>query len=302
MNKSAFLLLIIFVAGFPERAIASDSEYPNSCFSPCSLQEKSSTQSAGIVVGVAQVVACDNGNTQPLSSENFQTGADQNPKHFQSPEYRPSDSPPATKPGIRWKPLLGQMLFFTSLEHAMRMTEEKTREKLGGPFFADWKESVSTLSGWDDGGKFFTNYVAHPMQGAVAAFIYKNNDTRYNTLMFDTKDKRYWNMAGLALVFATVHSLQFEIGPYSEASFGNVGEIKEDGSSTMAWIDMVATPILGTAWTVAEDALDKHLVQRIERHSRHKVVYIPARILLNPVRSFSNLMRFKSPFFRDDRR
>lgn len=302
MNRSVFLLFSLFIAGFPGHASASDSAYPNACFPPYSVEEKSSNQLAGIVAEEAPVIVCNVSDDQLLNAEIYQQSLYRNPDRFQSQGYRSTDLPSAKKPGIRWNPLLAQMLLFTTIENGLRMTEEKTRDKLSGPFFRDWMKSVSMLGGWDDRGKFFTNYVAHPMQGATAAFIYKNNDTRYNTLTFDAKDKRYWNMTGLALVFATVHGLQFEIGPYSEASLGNVGQAKEIGYSKMAWLDIVVTPTLGTGWAVGEDALDRYLIQWIESRSSHRAVYIPARILLNPIRSFSNVLRLKSPFYRDDRR
>jgi hypothetical protein len=205
-------------------------------------------------------------------------------------------------PGIRWKPLLAQMLFLTTVEHALRMTAERTRRQLDGPFFRDWKESVTGLRGWKDGGKFFTNYVAHPGQGAAAGFIYKNNDTRYRAITFDAEDGQYWKMTGHALVFAAAHSALFELGPFSEASLGNVGQERYLSYSRMAWVDLVVTPTVGTAWMVGEDVLDKHFIQWIERRTDHKSAYLAARTFLNPVRSFTNLLRFKAPFYRNDRR
>jgi hypothetical protein len=60
-------------------------------------------------------------------------------------------------------------------------------------------QSVSnTRRNWDDGGKFFTNYVAHPQGGAVYAHIYRQNDRMRH-------------------------------------------------AAKMAWVDLVITPVLGTA-------------------------------------------------------
>ena len=76
---------------------------------------------------------------------------------------------------FHWKGALVQSAAFLAVQHGFRMTEEKTRSELDGPFFRDWKESVANLRGWDDGGKFFTNYIAHPMQGAITSRIFIHN-------------------------------------------------------------------------------------------------------------------------------
>ena len=85
--------------------------------------------------------------------------------------------------GVGLGAAFGQALGFTIFQHMFRLTEEKTRQELGGPFFPDWFTSVSHLGGnWDDGGKVIANYVAHPMGGAVYANIYRQNDRRRREL------------------------------------------------------------------------------------------------------------------------
>lgn len=301
MNRYALILLSLIGVAFSGYATASDDNGPDALISTFSILENASVESADIPEE-ARVAARLTSDFTYSGYEISPQGSPQSFDSFRLQGYRTPELPPARKPGIRWKPLIGQMMFFTTLENAMRMTEEKTRAKLSGPFFKDWMESAGNLSGWSDHGKFFANYIAHPMQGATAGFIYKNNDTRYQALTFDATDKRYWKMTGIALVFATIQGAQFEIGPYSEASLGNVGQEKEDGYSKMAWIDIVVSPTIGTAWLVGEDALDKYVIQSIERRFSNKFVYIPVRILLNPIRSFANALRFKSPSYRDDRR
>jgi hypothetical protein len=66
-------------------------------------------------------------------------------------------------------------------------------------------------------------------------------------------------------------------------------------------VDWVVTPTLGTAWMIAEDAVDKYLVRRIEGSTDNAVLRILARGWLNPTRSFSNMLRLKVPWHRDDR-
>jgi len=304
MDKFRCLPLSLFVAAILRCATAADGLCLQSISSPCSIQAALSAEPAETVVDEARLAASITDTPAYLSDQALPQNAYKAPGYVPSQSYQPFDLPPKTNPGIQWAPFLSQMFLLTSIENGLRMTEEKTRDKLSGPFFDDWMASVRSLQGWDDGGRFFTNYIAHPMQGATAAYIFKNNNTRYNTLTFSPTDKRYWSMTGLALFFATVQSAQFELGPYSEASLGNVGqEVDEDlGYSKMAWVDLVITPTIGTGWLVAEDAIDKHVIQPMERHFGSRAVRIPMRIILNPIRSFSNVLRIKSPTYRDDRR
>ena len=274
---------------------------PNACSSNPSLQSAFSLESPKAFFEEASGTECAEPRESAFSNELFYSSTYQNPKQIQSYRYSSPDSPTASKPGVRVKPLLAQMLMFTTIEQATRMASKKTRLQIKGPFLRDWFDSVNGLGGWSDGGKFFTNYVAHPMQGSTAAFIYKNNDTRYNAMIFSPSDSRYWKMTGLAMVFAAVHSLQFEIGPYSESSLGNVGIERGLGYSKMAMVDIVITPTIGTAFFLGEDALDKHLIQRIERGTQNSSIRAVARIFFNPTRSLSNILRFKSPAYRDDR-
>ena len=97
--------------------------------------------------------------------------------------------------------------------------------------------------------------------------------------------------------FAAAYSLQFEIGPISEASIGN-SQLKSRNDGVVDW---VITPTLGTAWVLAEDLTDKYLVRKIERHTRNAALMAMARTFLNPCRGFSNLMGRRAPWHRDDR-
>ena len=65
--------------------------------------------------------------------------------------------------------------------------------------------------------------------------------------------------------------------------------------------DFVITPTVGLGWQVAEDALDALLVRRIEGATDATWVKIVSRGVLNPARSFANLLRWKPPWYRDDR-
>ena len=186
----------------------------------------------------------------------------------------------------------GQALGFTVVQHLFRLQEEKTRRELGGPFLSDWFRSVSHLGGdWDDHGKKFANYVAHPMGGAVYAHIYRQNDRRRRELQVG--DPGYGGMVLRALLFSTVISLQFELGPLSEASIGNVGM---RDPNKMAWGDLVITPALGVAWMVSEDVIDAQILKRMD--GQQIVLRNTLRFLLNPSRGAANLSRGNWPWYR----
>ena len=186
-----------------------------------------------------------------------------------------------------------QAFGFTVFQHVVRLREAKTRRELGGAFLGDWMKSVSnTGRTWDDGGKFFTNYIAHPQGGGVYAHIYRQNDQRRKRL--EIGEPGYGGMVARAMVFSAVVSAQFELGPVSEASIGNVGM---RNATKMAWVDLVITPVLGTAWMVGEDVLDERLLKQMD--SANTVLRNTLRFVLNPARSGANLSRRKWPWFRD---
>ena len=202
-------------------------------------------------------------------------------------------APEKAKRGSHWKAATEQTLLFLSIQHAYAFTQPKTRRDLHGPFFRDYFRSVASIGKWGDGGKFFTNYVAHPMQGALLGFVWVQNDPKGKAAPFG-RTKAYWRSRTKALAWSAVWSTQFELGPVSQASIGNVGL---HGKQT--WVDIVVTPTVGTAWLVAEDALERFVVRRIERRTDNRFVRIFARMVFNPTRSSANLLRFKKPWRRD---
>lgn len=195
--------------------------------------------------------------------------------------------------GFQWKSAIQQSLIFLAVQHGYALTQPKTREALNGKFFDDYIKSVKSLHGWGDGGRFFTNYIAHPMQGSLTGFIYVQNDPQARRQQFGGSPD-YWRGRMKAMAWTAAWSTQFEIGPISQASIGNVG-LK--GKQT--WVDIVMTPTLGTAMLIGEDAVDRFIVQSIERRTDNFYVKIFSRMLLNPTRNFSNLLRFKAPWYRD---
>jgi hypothetical protein len=200
--------------------------------------------------------------------------------------------------GFQWKPALLQSGFFLGVQHATRPLQQKTRRELGGPFWADYFESVSNVRTWSDQDGILTNYVGHPMIGAVAGYIQIFNDPKGRRLEFDLTSEAYWKSRLKALAWSAAYSTQFEIGPISEASLGNVGKTPP----TMAYVDLVVTPLGGFGLILLEDYLDKRFLARWEEGKPIGLKARGMRLLLNPNRALTNMLRLKRPSYRDNRR
>ena len=204
-----------------------------------------------------------------------------------------------------WEKALLQSFFFLGIQHGFRLaTESGTRADLKGPFFSDYFQSVGNLSGWGDGDPFKVNYIGHPMMGSVAGFIQVHNDPKGAEEEVSLK-KSYWQSRLKAFGWSFAYSTQFEIGLISEATIGNVG-IRPYGTygaakHPMAYGDLVVTPIVGTGWLIGEDLLDRYVISYFEGKTSNRTARFIIRGSLNPTRSFANLLRFKKPWYRDNR-
>ena len=207
-----------------------------------------------------------------------------------------NETPPAP-PRFHWKPAIEQSLFFLGLQHSWRLTQSKTRRNLGGDFFAAWGDSIHNIGrGWGDGDDIVTNYFGHPMEGAVAGYIQIQNDPNGAKQQIGMNGD-YWRSRLKALAWSAIYSTQFEIGPVSEATIGHVGRDRR----TQGSVDMVTTPTAGLGFILGEDLIDRHIIQPWERTHTNPILGALMRSLLNPDRSMANLVRFKSPWHRDDR-
>jgi hypothetical protein len=206
-------------------------------------------------------------------------------------------NPDKKKIGFDWQAAANQSFFGLAIQHSIRMSQRKTRREIGGAFFEDYRNAVSGLGGWGDTDSIFTNYVAHPVQGAITGYIQIQNDSRGIRQEFGWTPE-YWKSRGRAMAWSALYSTQFELGPVSEASIGNVGKKR----GTMGFVDLVMTPVGGVGLIVAEDAIDKKWIQRLEAgnvgHEGKRRFY---RMALNPQRTLANLLRFKKPWHRDTR-
>jgi hypothetical protein len=91
--------------------------------------------------------------------------------------------------------------------------------------------------------------------------------------------------------------VQFEVGPLSEASIGNVGLRPE----TAGWVDYVVTPVGAFGFMIAEDALDRYFVRWVESHTGNRVLRAAVRLLFGPSRMLANAAESRLPWYRPDR-
>jgi hypothetical protein len=184
------------------------------------------------------------------------------------------------------------------LEHSTRIAfQQKTRRELVGPFFGDYLRSVRMPQTWNDGDSWGVNYIGHPIHGAAAGYIWLDHEdgTHDPDIGFS---KEYWTSRARATAWAAVYSVQFEFGPFSEASIGNVGL----RPNTTGWVDHVVTPVGALGFMVAEDALDRYLVVKIESWTGNRLLRALARTALNPSRTLSNTAQGRAPWWRPARR
>ena len=199
---------------------------------------------------------------------------------------------------VNWTGVLRDASTLLAVQHAVRIaTETGTRQGMSGPFFKNYWRAVRNLHGWADGDEFYVNWIGHPMQGAVAGYLFVQNDVPAYRYSVFGKNREYWKSRLRALAFSYAYSTQFEIGSVSEASIGGI----QSQHPQQGFVDHVVTPVFGLALMVAEDALDKYVIRRFESRVRNRYVLLLIRGGLNPTRSFANMMKFEVPWHRDTR-
>jgi len=215
----------------------------------------------------------------------------------------PPPAPVATQPAPQssaehggWKTALADSFKLLAIEHGIRIAfQEKTRRELDGPFFRDYFESVRIPTDWEDGDSWEVNYVGHPIHGAAAGYLWRDAAGASGAEFGMTA--RYWGELAKAGAWISVYSVQFEFGPLSEASIGNVGQTED----TRGWVDHAVTPAVGFAFMALEDALDRYLVQLIERHTTNRFFRAAVRIMFNPSRMLANAAQGHLPWYRAGR-
>jgi hypothetical protein len=183
------------------------------------------------------------------------------------------------------------------IQHTTRIIfQPKTRRELGGPFLPDYRRSVKRPNTWTDGDGWLVNYVGHPIQGAAAGYLWVNNASNEPSIG-NGLSREYWLSRGQATAFSALYSLQFELGPLSEASIGNVGM----RSNTIGWTDYIVTPLGGLAFMVAEDLTDHHVLKPLERRIQSPTLRHILRVALTPSRAFANMGQGHMPWYRPER-
>jgi hypothetical protein len=204
---------------------------------------------------------------------------------------------PQKGPPPAWLTATKHSLALLAIEHGTRLAlDSKTRTELSGPFFRDYIDSVHIPRDWDDGDSVAVNYVGHPIHGAAAGYLYRDAAGVRGSGRFGLSTS-YWATMGKSAAFIGVYSVQFEFGPLSEASIGNVGR----HPATRGWVDHVVTPVMGFALMAAEDALDRYFVLWFEDRVDNQTARAVIRLLFNPARLMANLAQARAPWYRPDR-
>jgi len=217
-----------------------------------------------------------------------------------------NDSPPilGSKPSLSSKShddtallgAIGDSMKLLMIEHGFRVAfQEKTRRELTGPFFHDYARSVKWPTQWEDTDSWMVNYIGHPLHGAAAGRIWLDHG-KYRSAPTGLS-LSYWNSRARATAFSALYSLQFEFGPLSEASIGNVGMYP----GTSGWVDHAVTPAGAFVVMVAEDALDHFFVAWAERHVSNTKARAALRMLFAPSRTLANVAQSEAPWYRPDR-
>jgi len=219
---------------------------------------------------------------------------------------------------FHWKPALSQSLRFLIVEHAFRMADDPYARHLvwHKRFWDDYLQSANHfhMSRWGDGDDFLTNYIGHPMEGAVSGLIQIQNDPHGRSAKFG-KSSLYWQSRLKGMAWAAVYSAYFEIGPVlSETALGNEGgytyvehcgwapcskpgrKLKPPTNNT-GWVDFTVTPLVGMGWVVLEDSIEREIVDRLAKDDprfRWKVL----RGALSPSHAMANMLAGQAPWYR----
>jgi len=211
---------------------------------------------------------------------------------FLAIDPKAGDPSPVFKPA-RISKVVQYALELTFYEHVMRVAAQNfTRQELKGPFFEDWFDSVHVPHKWNDGDSWEVNYLGHAIHGSAAARIWL--DQREPK---PTSKSQYFKSLSHAFLFSLLFSVQYEIGPLSEASIGNVGIHTQD----TGWVDHVWTPCGAVAWAMAEDGIDKYFLTWVDKHVPFLMARAAARMILNPGRMLANVSMNRTPWYRADR-
>jgi len=223
--------------------------------------------------------------------------------------------PPQQSGGIHWKSLLEQWWLNLTIEQTERIAQQaKTRDALSGPFFQNWFNTVTTyhFDHWDDDDKFITSNLGHPTQGAIVYAIFWQNDDHVRFSDQDFHSAAYRKALLQSFLFVTFDAVQFKLGPLSESSIGNVGlpahwwdrdckQLNISCEPRTGLNDLILNETGGMVMTIGFQWLDKHVQKRIEERYQSRAVIDVTRMLTYPPQVVANIVRFKRPWYRDNR-
>jgi hypothetical protein len=222
---------------------------------------------------------------------------------------------------FHWGRALFESFMFLSIEQAYVVHDDYhwVIVENGAPlnhYWRDYKQSLSSWihSGWNDGDPLMYGYLGHPIQGAMTEYIQIQNDPRGRDLEL-SNTREYWHSRFRAFLWNAVYSTQWNIGPISELTFEKYGTKarpgwNQDGSwpctrrpclTGAGQIDLVMTPIGGSAWVLGEDFLDKTIARRVEGATQNHFLIDFTRCALNPIRGGANILHGKAPWYRASR-
>jgi hypothetical protein len=210
---------------------------------------------------------------------------------------------------FHWWPALGEQLEDLTIETGWNLAQNHwvRYNTFHGNFWHNYWLSVEgfRFNRWCDNNPVYDDYLGHPMMGAISMDIFIQNDPRGMSLEV-ANSRAYWHSRLRALLWATIYSAEWKVGPVSEASFGATGRDLYFDKSSNRWtngtgsVGLVVTPVLGWVWSMGEDLIDQHIIRQIETKSSNPL-YLFSIQFLNPCRGFANLLRFKAPWYRDSR-
>jgi hypothetical protein len=210
---------------------------------------------------------------------------------------------------FHWTPALLEQAEDLTVEQVWNLSTNKWiwYATTHGHWFQQWMQADAgfRFSRWNDSNPVLDDYVGHPMMGAIAMDIFVQNDPRGRTLQFENS-KAYWHSRLWALMWSTIYSWEWKLGPVSEASFGNTGQHVYFDHNAKQWtngtgsVGLVVTPLGGWVWAIGEDFMDKGVIRRLDARTSNPF-YLFAMSFLNPCRGFANLLRYHAPWYRDYR-
>jgi hypothetical protein len=230
----------------------------------------------------------------------------------------PSSASEGTQEHFHWGKALKESATFLVIEQAWVVHTDFrwVVSENGIPFNHYWRDYKQSLdrwwrAGWSAGENPMYNYVGHPIQGAITGYIQIQNDPKSRSLEF-SKSKEYWYSKVKATLWNGIYSTQWSIGPVSEMTVEKYGSNDRQpwnangtypcDTKTCYWgvgkVNLVMTPVGGLGWELAEDWMDKAIVERVEHKTNNHLWVDTTRCVFNPIRGAANILHGNKPWFR----